>query len=106
MKPLNLITPEDIEDLSVTACSCFYKDQEDRFEILKGKKESITEGSMYFYEDYLTALISYNYYRNHTDYRVVLLYDLGQYSIGNNDKTYDNDQYVIAIDKPFKIKQL
>ena len=104
MKPLNLITPEDIKDLSVTACSCFYKDQEDRFEILKGNKESITEGSMYFYEDHLTALISYNYYRNHTDYKVVLLYDMGQYSIGNNDKTYDNDQYVIAIDKPFKIK--
>ena len=36
MEPLNLITPEDIEDLSVTACSCFYIGQEDRFEILKG----------------------------------------------------------------------
>lgn len=99
MKNLNLISEDDIKELYHTGFHCFYHEQPHRFEILKGKIEDIPDktGSLRWYEDYLNALIAYNYYSNHTKFKAVLLYDLAERELDGKIVTSNSERYCIAI---------
>ena len=76
---MELLTPEDIEELYKTKAYSFYHEQKDRFEIVKGKKEDIAQdgiGTMMWYENQLEGFISFNYYKQ--KYKTVLLWDMAE----------------------------
>lgn len=100
----NLLSKEDIQNLHHTSmhCFCHEKDQEGRFEVLKGNINDIPKsdnGILYWYEDSLSALIAYNYYNNHTKYKAVLLYDLAERTLEGKNVTHESDRHCIAINK-------
>lgn len=96
---MQYLTDADIEGLYHTAGRSFYYDQQDRYEIWKGKEEDIAkdgEGTAMWYNTQLEALISYNYYRE--KYNTVLLGDLTGF--GNDNEM---PSYCIIINKKMEV---
>ena len=98
---MKYLTVADIKNLHHTRTHSFYYDQQDRFEICKGKESDIAkdgEGTAMWYDTQLEAIISYNYYRE--NYKTVLLSDLTAFG---NDNAMPS--YCIMIDKKYPRKE-
>ena len=71
-------TKRDIESLIHTKCSCFYYEQMNRFELIKGNEKHILKsGTFNFVDNTLTALFVFDYF-NKKKLNPVMLCDLNQ----------------------------
>ena len=71
-------TKKDIESLIHTKCSCFYYEQMNRFELIKGNKKHILKsGTFNFVDNTLTALFVFDYF-NKKKLNPVMLWDLAE----------------------------